>query len=164
MGLLRMDLSRRDLLIDDVQYGRKTPAEAEAEAVRLGLGPFARRPDPADFDPVNEAWWSLPMTIAWILWRSRDQVREYWDEYRIECIDWIVRPGTKAGRKSRKGHILKPRPRATLRTLLADTQDGVHRGPIRQVAPVSEAKETWDALKKVGGKADMATPPYCFAN
>jgi hypothetical protein len=66
-----MKPSARDLLIDDVQHGRKTQEEAEAEAERLGLQRFATEPDPAAFNPMdNKTVWSLPMTIAWIAWRS----------------------------------------------------------------------------------------------
>jgi hypothetical protein len=54
----------RDELIDKVQHGKLTPAQAEAEALRLGLGPFAKCPDPDRFDPMAEAWWSLPMAVA----------------------------------------------------------------------------------------------------
>jgi hypothetical protein len=48
-----MKPSARDLLIDDVQHGRKTQEEAEAEAERLGLQRFATEPDPAAFNPMD---------------------------------------------------------------------------------------------------------------
>ncbi|MCP4183441.1 MAG: hypothetical protein GY761_08995 [Hyphomicrobiales bacterium] len=34
------------------------------------------------FDPMLEIAWSLPMTIAWIVWRDIDEVRNQWNEYR----------------------------------------------------------------------------------
>lgn len=73
-----MQHSERDELIDRVRYGRLTPAEAEAEAAHLGLERLASRPDPSQFDPMRETWWTLPMAIAWIARRSPDEVRESW--------------------------------------------------------------------------------------
>src|SRR4051794_6108674 len=81
-GGVDKDLGLRDELIDKVQHGKLTPAQAEAEAVRLGLDPFETCPDPDQFDPMAEARWTLPMAVAWISWRSWDRVREYWDAYR----------------------------------------------------------------------------------
>jgi Resolvase, N terminal domain len=65
-----------------------TPDEAEAQASLLGLEKLASTPDPLQFDPMREAWWTLPMAVAWIAWRSPDRVRECWDHYRLECWDW----------------------------------------------------------------------------
>jgi hypothetical protein len=56
----------RDELIHRVSYGKMTPGEAKAEAKRLGYEPFARVPDPNDFDPSREAQWTLPMAVSWI--------------------------------------------------------------------------------------------------
>jgi hypothetical protein len=75
-------------LLDKVRHGKLTPAKVEAEAVRLGLSPLATCPDANQFDPMGEFQWSLPMTVAWIVRRSPDGVREYWDAYRQECLDW----------------------------------------------------------------------------
>jgi hypothetical protein len=75
-------------LLEKVRHGKLTPAEVEAEAVRLGLSPLATCPDANQFDPMEELQWSLPMTVAWIVRRSPDGVREYWDVYRQECLDW----------------------------------------------------------------------------
>jgi hypothetical protein len=66
-----------------------TPAEAEAEASRLGLPKLAKKPDPAEFDPMKEPSWTLIMALAWIMWRTPDAVRNHWDAYRVECEDWV---------------------------------------------------------------------------
>src|SRR5262249_42297576 len=79
-----MEFSIRDDLIDKVRRGEMKPAEAEAEAARLGMKPFAVEADPVEFDPFRETWWTLPMTITWIAWRSPDRVREWWDRCRSE--------------------------------------------------------------------------------
>jgi hypothetical protein len=68
--------SARDILLTKVQRGELTPQAAEEETARLGLQPFEVSPNLADFDPLKEASWSLPMALAWISWRSIDPVRE----------------------------------------------------------------------------------------
>src|SRR6187200_2838150 len=78
----------RNELIDKVRHGKLTPAKAEAEAVRLGLSPLARCLDADQFNPMGELQWSLPMVVAWIVWRTPHGVRENWDAYRQECLDW----------------------------------------------------------------------------
>src|SRR5262245_56035254 len=83
-----MTIDPRDELFDDLQYGRTTPDEAEAKLRALGLPPLAAQPNPADFDPMAEVWWTLPMTIAWISRRTAAAVRDVWDAYRERCCDW----------------------------------------------------------------------------
>jgi hypothetical protein len=83
-----MNLTPRDKLIGDVRRGDLTPEQAEAEVARLGLGPLASEPDPASYDPMKEVDWTLPMAVAWIAYRTRDAVREWWDDYRAERWIW----------------------------------------------------------------------------
>jgi hypothetical protein len=111
----------RDDLIDDVQNGRMSPEAAEEEAVRLGLPPLARVPDPASYNPMGETWWTLVMAIAWIAWRSPRKVCEFWDTYRRECWDWHYRgvrqgPGTPVQGR----WFLKQREPATLSRLILE--------------------------------------------
>lgn len=144
-----MELSKRDRLIDDVKYGRKSSAKAEAEAERLRIGPLAEEPDPGDFNPMNEAWWSLPMTIAWIVWRSPDQVREQWNAYRERCTDWHSRRW-RAGPDGEvlEGSFLEQRRNTTLSLLaIADRYDAVCEGPPRYARDTMDAKDSlWKAL------------------
>jgi hypothetical protein len=86
-----MGTIERDELIENVKHGLMTPEAAEAEAARLGLARLASEPDGNAFDPMSETWWSLPMTVAWIAWRTPEKVRAYWDKYRRECWDWHYR-------------------------------------------------------------------------
>ena len=58
----------RDELAEAVQYGRMRPEAAEAKLQELGLPPLAPQPDPLNFNPMEEVWWTLPMTVAWIAW------------------------------------------------------------------------------------------------
>lgn len=81
--------SPRDALVDDVFSGSLTPTQAEAEAARLGIGPLQARPDPSRYKPMRELWWTLPMAVAWIAYRTEDAVREWWPDYRAECTHWF---------------------------------------------------------------------------
>ncbi len=81
--------SERDVLINDVRVGKLTPDDAERKARKRGLPPLASVPDAARYDPMKESWWSLPMCLAWIVWRSPDRVRKYWDAYRRKCWCWV---------------------------------------------------------------------------
>jgi hypothetical protein len=108
----------RSDLIDRVCRGELTPEAAEEEAARLGVGKIEERPDPATFDPMREVFWSMPMCVAWIAYRSTDAVRDMWDAYREQCWDWHFR-------RSRLGpdgpiaerYLLEARERATMLTL-----------------------------------------------
>jgi hypothetical protein len=102
-------------LIEKVRRGEIKPTEADSEAKRLGFGTLAREPDPANFDPMQEPHWSLPMAVAWIAYRSIDAVRNWWDEYRKECWDWHFREW-RVGPDGpvRQGYFLEQRSKATL--------------------------------------------------
>ncbi len=114
-GTVELKKLERDDLIDEVKYGRITPAEAEVEAARLGLEPLASRPDPKKFNVMGEAWWTLPMTVAWIAWRDPQRVLDWYDPYRAECLDWHYTEW-RLGPDGLvfKGHFLNERQRATL--------------------------------------------------
>jgi hypothetical protein len=82
--------SLRDILIDRVR--QIEPEEAETEAIRAGLGPLATKPSPIEFDPKEMPWWTLPMALAWIAWRTGKYVQDHCSEYRENCLQWF--PGT----------------------------------------------------------------------
>ena len=86
-----MEPTGRDDLIESVRYGRMSPDEAEAEAAKRGLGKLATEPDIGSFDPMSETWWTLHMAVAWVVWRTPERVRAYWDAFRRECWDWHYR-------------------------------------------------------------------------
>jgi hypothetical protein len=120
----------RDDLITMVQRGEMTPDDAEAEAKRLGLDPLAAEPDPNDYDPMREPFWTLPMAVAWIAYRTQDAVRNWWNEYRKECWDWHFREW-RVGPDGpvHQGHFLERRLKPTLALL-----EMAGYGPTRQVS------------------------------
>lgn len=141
----------RDQIIEDVRYGRLTPDEAERAAEQFGFGPLAGCPNPKNFDPMQEAGWTLPMTVAWIMWRNPEAVLLYFDPYRTACHDWHFRKWRIGFDGSIfEGHFLEPRSSATLSRLcledhLSDAEDRYER-PILRFA---EARQMlWRALQE----------------
>jgi hypothetical protein len=109
----------RDDLIEEVKFGRMSPNEAEAEASRLGLEPFATAPDPMTCDPRADPWWTLPMTVAWIASREARDVLKTYDRYLVQSWHWIFREWRNGPEGPiLKGHFLEQPNRATLPRLL----------------------------------------------
>jgi hypothetical protein len=84
--------SPRDILLDQVRRGQKTPEQAEQAAAMQGFGPLATKLDPVAFDPDQMLWWSLPMAVAWIAWRKSASVSEHCAEYEEPHTRWV--PGS----------------------------------------------------------------------
>lgn len=82
----------KDRIIGKAQDGRWHKDWAERVAKKCKVGPLAKSPDSAIFDPMKEVVWTLAMVIAWIVWRTPDDVRENWDAYRSECVEWRWNP------------------------------------------------------------------------
>jgi hypothetical protein len=78
----------REELFHRASIGELTGDQADAEAVRLGLGSLSRRPGPEEFRPEVETYWTLSMAVAWIAYLDLDEVREWSAPYRAECFDW----------------------------------------------------------------------------
>ena len=81
-------MTTQNQLFEQVVSGKMEPVEAEQQAKQLGLPPLDNSPDPAMYDPMKEATWTLPMTLAWIMWQTPGAVRENWDAYRKQRRYW----------------------------------------------------------------------------
>jgi hypothetical protein len=81
-GPYRSDHLRR------ARLGLITPAQIEMELREKGLPPYAVTPNPEQFNPMTEAWWTLAMAIAWIVFRTPNSVRQVWWPYRSEFRIW----------------------------------------------------------------------------
>lgn len=147
----------RDELAEAVQYGRMTPNEAEAKLKELGLPPLAPQPDPINFRPMAEVWWTLPMAVAWIAWRTSADVREAWDAFRREQSYW-KHERWRVGYDGPiyEGWELKTRPPASLLELaLAEKRRGCEGALPKDALSVADARKLlWQAL---GQKALEAT-------
>ena len=135
----------RDDLFDQLKYGKITPDEAEAEALRLGLEPLRRVSTNDDFNPIREAQWTLPMAVAWIAYRTRDAVREWWPHYREQCWDWWFRKWRLGfDGDVYEGWFLEQRPPATMSLLLIG--DALERTEERDPKFSMRAGDARDAL------------------
>lgn len=144
-----MDTTEIGTLIQQVKYGRMTPEAAEAEAVRLRHGNLAGEPPEGTFDPMGETWWTLPMTVAWIAWRTPKFVRAWWPEFRRNCWDWHFREWRNGPEGTvHSGHFLERRRDANLNMLrLSETYNRLHELLPAKRIPVREAQSRlWDAL------------------
>lgn len=75
----------RAKILEDLYRGRLTIPQALTQATSSGVN-LERTPDPAEYQPQTKSRWSLLMTMAWIIWRSPDEVRAQWDAYRNETL------------------------------------------------------------------------------
>lgn len=78
----------KERLLERAKYGEITGEQADAEAMRLGLGSLSREPGDGEFRPEAEANWTLPMAVAWITYRDLEVVREWSAPFRENCLDW----------------------------------------------------------------------------
>jgi hypothetical protein len=142
---MESDHARRDDLKAKVIAGAMKPSEAEAEAARLGLEAFEYRPDPRDYDPMREQFWTLPMVVAWIAYRTADAVRENWDEYRAECRHW--RHVGQSGALGEVGHDLFhfDLTNLTCMQVYEELQQPADRNDQMSVAQAQQ--ELWQALR-----------------
>ena len=72
-------------------HGEISGDEADAEAIRLGLGRLSHKPYPHEWRAEDLAQWTLPMAVAWIAYRNFDEVREWHAAYRENSWGWIWR-------------------------------------------------------------------------
>lgn len=140
----------KDALFERAKYGEITGEEADAEAIRLGLGSLSQRPGPDAHRPENVAQWTLAMAVAWIAFRDMDEVREWYAPFREDCWDWHwQRWRVGPGGQIHEGWHLEQRRRPTL-SLLA-VAGALHRVEERNppVMYVRDAKEAlWVALRE----------------
>ncbi len=142
--------AQKDVLFERAKHGKITGDEADAEAIRLGLGSLSRKPGPDEFRPEALTRWTLPMTIAWIAYLDLEEVREWSAPYREECFHWIwQRWRVGLDGLVHEGWHLEQRSKPTLTLLgISSTYDVVEGG--KQLAmSIGEAQEAlWMALRE----------------
>jgi hypothetical protein len=109
--LVEMREQRRGLL-GKVRAGRLSPQQADDEAIATGLGSLSRLIAPGEYWPTARPYWTLPMVLAWISWRTFSEVREWDDEYLKLRRDW-VRSTSLNTAASAQGYELVRRKRPT---------------------------------------------------
>lgn len=126
-------------LIELVRDGEMKPSDAEAEAVRLGCRPLVPVPDPALFDPMLEPLWTLYMALAWIMWRTPDDVRRHWGKWRAASRQWM---------HNGRGYSQQPLEPASFFELRHDALiTEKNRGNAPRVSAEDAKSELWRALE-----------------
>lgn len=80
--------NERDQILTKVRLGELTPKEAEELARSKGLEPFATQPDHRAHAPSKKPYWTLAMTLAWIVYRDTKKVMEWDNEFRRGWLEW----------------------------------------------------------------------------
>jgi hypothetical protein len=147
------ELPPRQRLLLEVRRGALTPDKAEAEANRLGIRPLLDRSDPEVFDPMREDRWTLTMTIAWIVWRTPEAVREHWPAFVIGCERWRE---VMEGRDV-VGYEPAPVPMPWWPLLALSRnypRERTRKTPWRPRSPQDAREELWKALEQRDVEAD----------
>jgi hypothetical protein len=64
-------------LRDEVLREWRQPARAEGEGAQAEGGVLDEKPSLVETDPMAEPFWTLAMSLAWIIWRTPEKTREY---------------------------------------------------------------------------------------
>lgn len=146
-----------------VLRGKKTPSEAEewltkknvVENEKLRLPPFKSNPDPARFDPMIRADWTLAMAAAWIIWRTPSTVREQWNDYIFQCKEWRRRKGNLADGRTWEGWELRNRNLVSLHDVIHEASEF---DPAKMKLSATKALDAlWDYLTR--GKVEATAIP-----
>ena len=143
----------KDWFISEVGYGRMTPQEAEALAADAGLAPLAATPESAQFDPMQQPYWTFAMVIAWLVWGTPEAVQEHWSKYRDGCLVWKLFKVP-----SHSGHVLEQRPSPTaLGFTLNWAHDNVeNKGNLRMT--LNDARQMLKRALEIGKVTATAFP------
>lgn len=112
-------VAKRDRLFDAIARGEMLPEEGETLANDQGVGPLCSVPNAEDFDVKAQLWWTMPMVLAWIIWRNFQRVRDHFDPFRsaspywhYEALNLPAPDGVSV--ETRTGYVLKRRGRSTM--------------------------------------------------
>ncbi|CAN7310586.1 hypothetical protein LJR090_002297 [Bosea sp. LjRoot90] len=162
----------QNALLHAASLGLLDAETAEGLAADLNCKPLANRPDISKFDPRDDAFWSLPMAVAWIMSRDWKKVAQQKSDYRAAREDWYCESNVglpKGGRLN--GYIIAAswqirnlRPAAIDRLLLGDSFDTAQSDHRASAMTAIEAKRAlWGALQEqrliASGRQDDARKP-----
>ncbi len=87
----------REDLLESVKAGEITPDDAEERAFDRGLDSLAT-PSWSGPSVLDLRAWSIEMTAAWLVWRSKRAVQRFYNPYRTLCFEWeLVNSGGTKG-------------------------------------------------------------------
>jgi hypothetical protein len=76
-----LDIHIRYDFLGRIADGLMSPNIANERLTALGFEPLYVEPNPKDFHPEREVFWTLTMAVAWISWRSLIEVTRQWISY-----------------------------------------------------------------------------------
>ncbi len=86
----------RNEILDQVtkKYPSLTHLNAEKWAEEHGFEPFALPKPVNNYDPQSAALWTLPMTTAWVIWRTTEMVCRVVPSKGPRVPEWVEHAGT----------------------------------------------------------------------
>ena len=73
-----------------VRNGELSPQAAEEWATTRDRPPLRASRTRHELDPMTDPLWTIPMALAWFIWRTKDSVIETTDEYRGNWRKWTI--------------------------------------------------------------------------
>ncbi len=129
-------------------YELDEPNPNEDQDALDGHVPFddeAKEPEASEFDPMAMATWSWFMVLAWIGWRTSEDVRKCCDDYRTACFRYheltSFEPAGERGARKRLGGLA--------RTKRVWRSDGPMTGHIFASRAASRAKSLRVPFEKI---------------
>jgi hypothetical protein len=95
------DNADAEAILARVRNGELSPQAAEEWATTRHRPAFAGKPDPEGLDPMMEPLWTIPMALAWFIWRTKDPVIETMDDYRRNWRKWTIVQGNSSDLRDR---------------------------------------------------------------
>ncbi|WP_158673367.1 hypothetical protein [Bosea sp. FBZP-16] len=162
----------KNALLHAASLGLLDAEVAERLAAELGCAPLANIPDIAEFDPRDDAYWSLPMAMAWIMSLDWKQVARQKSDYRTAHEVWHCNSNVGLPKDGRlNGYIINAswqirnlRPAAIDRLLIGDSVDTEQSVHSARAMTAREAKRAlWRALQEqrltASGRQDGSRKP-----
>lgn len=162
----------KNALLHAASLGLLDAEVAERLATDLNCAPLARKANIAEFDPRTDAYWSLPMAIAWVASRDWKQVARQKSDYHDAEEYWycetnvgLPKDGLLNGYVIAKSWQIRSLGPATIdRLLLGDAVDASQAAHADRRMAVREAQRgLWRALQEqrliASGRQDGARKP-----
>jgi hypothetical protein len=126
---------QRAALVQIVLSGAMTFEQAKAEAAELERRWLIERVRDGDENPEE----AEGMVLAWIMWRTADDVRRHWDKWRDEAEQWQL--------NGDRGHSLRAMERSSFSELRNDQLYEAAKGNLPRISAEQAKFELWQFLQ-----------------
>jgi hypothetical protein len=124
----------RDGILDRFEAGEISKEQADAEAIAAGFTSMEIRPDFTGVDCCELPRWTMPQLMAWVIYRSCNEVVELSEEYRMQSRTWQSEDLLDAnGEKIRTTWRLRPPDKLSVYDVVAEalSREGRASNPIQ---------------------------------